>query len=124
MTKIRLFLANLAVGLLVIAVLGGNARAQVLYGSLTGEVTDQSSAVVPGAKVEALNVGTGVLRQATTDERGVYIFTNLQPGTYKVTVSANSFKTVIEGNVIVNANEIRRVDRAMQIASTSETVEV
>jgi len=124
MTKIRLFLANLAVGLLVIAILGGNARAQVLYGSLTGEVTDQSSAVVPGAKVEALNVGTGVLRQATTDERGVYIFTNLQPGTYKVTVSANSFKTVIEGNVIVNANEVRRVDRAMQIASTSETVEV
>ena len=124
MTNNRRYIANLAVGLLAIALTGVVARAQVLYGSLTGNVTDQSSANVPNAKVEALNVGTGVTRQTTTDERGVYLFSNLQPGTYKVTVSAKSFKTVVESNIIVNGNEVRRVDQALQIAQTSETIEV
>ena len=47
---------------------------------------------------------------ATTDERGVYLFTNLQPGVYKVTVTAPSFQTVVENGVRVNANEVRRAD--------------
>ena len=45
----------------------GTASAQVLYGTLTGNVTDSSGAVIPGAKVEALNVGTGTARQTTTN---------------------------------------------------------
>ncbi|MGH9767481.1 MAG: carboxypeptidase-like regulatory domain-containing protein, partial [Blastocatellia bacterium] len=53
------------------------AYAQVLYGSLTGNVTDPSGAVVVGAKVEALNAGTGVSTSVVTDERGAYQFSNL-----------------------------------------------
>ena len=66
--------------------------------------------------MEASNVGTGVSRQANTDERGVYLFNNVQAGTYKVTVTANGFKTVVQNDVGVNANEVRRVDVALQIA--------
>ena len=44
---------------------------QVLYGSLTGNVSDPSGAAVPGAKVEAVNDATSTSRQTTTDERGV-----------------------------------------------------
>ncbi len=115
---------NCAVGLLAVVAMCSSVRAQVLYGSLTGNVTDPSAAAVPGAKVEALDVGTGVSRQATTDERGAYLFTNLQPGTYKVRIAVPSFKTLVEDNVTVNANEVRRVDGALQISQTSETVEV
>ena len=50
--------------------LAPDAWAQVLYGTLTGTVSDQSGAAVPSAKVEALNVGTGVARSTTTDDRG------------------------------------------------------
>ena len=60
--------------------LSGTGQAQVLYGSLTGNVTDPSGAAVPGATIEVLNVGTGVTRQGASDERGVYLFTLLQPG--------------------------------------------
>ena len=98
--------------------------AQVLYGSLTGNVTDPSSAAIPGIKVTALNVDTGVSRQSDTDARGAYLFSNLQLGTYKVTMEAKGFQTMIVGQVVVNANEVRRVDFQAKIAQATETVEV
>jgi hypothetical protein len=100
------------------------ANAQVLYGSLTGNVTDPSNAAVPGAKVEALDVGTGVAKQTTTDDRGSYLFNNLQFGVYKITITSPAFRTIIENNVQVNANEVRRVDIHLQIVQAAETIEV
>jgi hypothetical protein len=99
-------------------------NAQVLYGSLTGNVTDPSNAAVPGAKVEALNVGTGVAKQTTTDDRGSYLFNNLQFGVYKITITAPAFRTIIENDIQVNANEVRRVDLHLQIVQSTETIEV
>jgi hypothetical protein len=64
--------------LLLLASQAGNAQA--LYGSLTGNVTDPSGAAIPGATVEARNVGTGVTRNTTTDVRGVYLFNDLSLG--------------------------------------------
>src|ERR1039457_3398614 len=98
--------------------------AQVLYGSLTGNVTDPGSAAVPGAKVTALNIDTGLSREATTDDRGAFQFANVQSGPYKVSVTAPSFQTTAQTDVRVNANEVRRVDFGLKIAQTSETVEV
>src|SRR5258708_32634699 len=98
--------------------------AQVLYGSLTGNVTDPSSAAIPGAKVTALDVDTGVTRQSDTDARGVYLFSNLQLGTYKITVEAKGFQTMIVDQVAVKANEVRRVDFQTKIAQTTETDEM
>ncbi len=48
--------------------------AQVLYGSLTGNVTDSTDAAIPNAKVTAVNANTGIERQVVTDERGAYVF--------------------------------------------------
>jgi hypothetical protein len=62
-------------------------RRRFLYGSLTGNVTDAADAAVAGAKVEAANTATGVTRQGTADERGTFLFNDLQPGTYKVSIS-------------------------------------
>ena len=98
--------------------------AQVLYGSLTGNVTDPSCAAIPGAKVNALNVDTGVSRQSDTDARGAYLFSNLQLGTYKVTMEVKGFQTTIVDQVAVKANEVRRVDFQAKIAQATETVEV
>ncbi|HXB73949.1 MAG TPA: TonB-dependent receptor [Candidatus Acidoferrales bacterium] len=122
-TRSRL-IVNCAVGLLIAAGTANPGHAQVLYGSLTGNVTDPSSAGVPGAKVEALNTGTGSSHESTTDDRGAYLFTNLQPGIFKVTVSMKSFKTTIQSNVTVSQGEVRRADFSLQIAQTTETVEV
>ena len=95
--SVRAMVCSLAAVLLTVA-LAVPAAAQTLYGSLTGNVTDASGAAVPNAKVEALNVGTGIVKTAQTDERGAYLFNDLQPGHYKVTISAPAFSTrVVEG---------------------------
>src|SRR5689334_7408624 len=96
-TKTRM--ARCSFALLAMAFAHNVAHAQVLYGSLTGNVTDPSSAAIPGAKVEVLNAGTGIAKQVTTDNRGVFLYTDLQPGSYKITVSAPSFRTVVQENL-------------------------
>ena len=99
-----------SVALLVFSLFIKAADAQVLYGSLTGNVTDPTDAAVPGAQVQATNVGTGVTLQTVTDARGAYIVNNVQMGTYKVTFTAKGFQTSVVNDVVVNANEVRRVD--------------
>src|SRR5262249_15783905 len=109
--------------LLIVAV--SAAHGQVLYGSLTGVVTDPSSAVIPNAKVEAREVNTGVTRSTPTDSRGSYLFTNIASGSYTITVTATSgFQPVVESGIVVTANEVRRTDVRLQISTATQTVEV
>jgi carboxypeptidase family protein/TonB-dependent receptor-like protein len=98
--------------------------AQVLYGSLTGNVTDQSGAVVAGAKVEALNIGTGASTSVVTDERGAYLFNSLQAGLYKVTITAQTFKTLAQDTVRVEVNTIRRLDAQLQVGDVTAVVQI
>jgi outer membrane receptor protein involved in Fe transport len=100
------------------------AYAQILYGSMTGNVTDQSGGVVTGAKIEVVNTGTGVVKTATTDERGVYLFTDLQPGTYNVTIEAPSFQPVLRRDARVVTNSVLRVDAQLQVSTMTEVIEV
>jgi hypothetical protein len=100
------------------------ATAQVLYGSLTGNVTDASGAAVPLAKVEAANIHTGVARQTETDDRGTYVFSDLQTGQYKVTITAAAFGTVTQAGVPIDANTIRRLDAQLQVAQVAESVTI
>jgi hypothetical protein len=108
----------------VLAVVSQVARAQTLYGSLTGNVTDGSGASVPNAKIEILNVATGVSRQAVTYERGSYLVSDLQAGTYRVTISAPSFQSRIQEGLPVDVNTIRRLDVTLQVSQLTESVTV
>ncbi len=104
--------------------LATGANAQVLYGSLTGTVSDATGAVLNGAKVSALEVRTGVSRETVTDSNGIYRFTALLPGTYKVTISAPSFANQETSGVLVAANEVARVDAALKVAGASQSLTV
>jgi len=102
----------------------GAAKAQVLYGTLTGTVTDPSGAAVGGAKVEALDEGKGVRQGTATDVNGIYRFSALLPGIYRVTVSASGFETQVTPGVRVQANEVQRVDAGLKIAAATQNVTV
>src|SRR5262245_47763444 len=73
--------------------------AQVLYGSLVGNVTDGTGAAVPGATVNIKHVETGATHDAVTDTTGAYRFPTVQPGTYVVTVQLAGFRTFTREHV-------------------------
>ncbi|HKD07042.1 MAG TPA: TonB-dependent receptor [Bryobacteraceae bacterium] len=113
--------AALAVAILLFAAC---ANAQVLYGTLTGNVTDATGAAVPGARIDAVNSATGQEKQTDGDEHGAYQMNDVVAGTYRVTISAKAFGTVVEQGVTVDANTVRRVDVQLQLAQVSQTIEV
>jgi hypothetical protein len=119
MTRLRC-----AIALMGIASIGSVARGQVLYGSLTGNVLDQTGAAVPRTNVKGENIATGISRQEVTDVHGVYLFRNLQPGTYRVTAQAPGFQATIANGVPVNAHEVRRIDFNLTIAQAAPSLEV
>jgi hypothetical protein len=74
--------------------------------------------------VEAANEDTGVATQQLTDASGVYLITHLQPGTYRIRVSAIAFATAIQDNVRVDANSERRMDIQLPVAQANQEIEV
>src|SRR5215471_6489513 len=113
-----------AIAVVAVALLSCPVSAQVLYGSLTGNITDASGAAVPGVKVEALNIATGTAKEGATDERGVYLFSDLLPGTYKVTISAPAFSTRVFENAVVSLNNVLRLDASLSVSQVVESVMV
>jgi hypothetical protein len=100
------------------------ASAQVLYGSITGNITDVTEGALPGTTVVAVNTGTGVSRTAIADERGTFTFSDLVPGTYDVTFELSGFKRLAQRGVRVETNTVRRVDATLDVTAVSESVEV
>lgn len=114
-------------GLLVAAVVALSAHsvwAQALYGSLVGNVVDDSGARIPGATVTATRTDTNQTSEQTTPENGTYSFTNLLPGTYQVTVTLPGFKTFSVGNIALRIGAIVRVDAKLELGALEESVTV
>jgi len=85
------------------------AGAQVLYDSLRGVVTDPSNAAIVGAKVQAIEINKGIRQEAVTESTGLYRFTEMLPGIWKITVSAPGFNSAETSDILVNANSSARV---------------
>ena len=68
------------------------ANAQVSAGSIGGVVSDSAQAVVQGATVRLQNSATGGVREVPTNETGYYVFTNVLPAVYDITVTSTGFK--------------------------------
>ncbi len=100
------------------------AHAQILYGGMVGNVTDASSAAIPGAKVTILHVATGASREAVSNEAGTYRFPTIAPGIYDVTVTANGFRTFAQSGVEVAVNSLARVEAKLEVGEVAERVTV
>jgi hypothetical protein len=100
------------------------AGAQVLYGSMVGNVHDSTGAMLPGATVVIMHEATKLTREATTDPSGAYTFTAVPTGTYTVTVTLQGFRTFTRPGVPVTLNTIARVDAALPVGDLAETVTV
>src|SRR5437879_8690881 len=99
-----------------------SAWAQVLYGSVTGTITDQSGAGVTKPHVTANNRATDIMREADTDENGHYRITDLAPSNYDLKVTASGFKPLTQTNLMVAANTVTNGDANLQVGTVSEQV--
>jgi hypothetical protein len=98
--------------------------AQEARGTLLGRVTDPSSALVVGAKVDALNTDTGVHYTSTTNSSGDFLLPFLIPGPYSITVESTGFRTYSRKGIVVRVNDQVAVDIALEIGQASQTVQV
>jgi hypothetical protein len=98
-------------------------HAQIVTGEVTGTVTDSSGAAVGGASVAAVCPDTNQGRTVTTGSAGEYVLTNMAVCVYKVSVSAQGFKTTVR-NVTVTVAQLTKADFQLQVGERSETVMV
>jgi hypothetical protein len=98
--------------------------AQTGAASLTGIVTDQTGASIPGATVTATNQATNVAYTAISNEAGNYTITSVPVGTYIVKAELTSFKTAATKPIQAEAMQIVRLDFKLELGLVEETVEV
>lgn len=101
-----------------------SAPMQNIYGSLTGTVTDESGAVIPGVSVTAANAGTGLTRSTVTNERGSYLITSLPVGQYTITVELPGFKKELRTGITLQVDQTGREDFRLAVGNVTEVIEV
>jgi hypothetical protein len=108
----------------VLFALPATAFGQTFRGGISGSVTDQSGAVVPGAQVTAVETATNASYKTVSSSAGEFGFSNLQLGSYTVSITASGFKGEKVDKVPVTAGATYELPVRLAVASAGETVEV
>jgi hypothetical protein len=122
--RLRAWLAMAVSVCLCVVAVAPRVEAQVLYGTLVGNVSDATQAAIPGASVRIVNTGTGQEWKLTTSQLGGYSVSTVPPGTYIVTVSTEGFRTFAKRDVVVAANATVRVNVMLELGQVAESIEV
>ena len=93
-------------------------------GAIGGTVTDQTGAVIPGAKIDVESESGDAVESATTKDDGTYIVSDLAPGFYKVRVDAKGFMSFSLTDVHVASSALTTVDVTLRVGQVAEMVEV
>ena len=100
------------------------AQTQIASGVVQGVVTDQAGAVVPGASVEAKNLGTNFTKTLTTDSEGRFVFLQLPPGRYTVTVTQQGFSTLTQEDFPLSVGQAISLNLSLQVTGVAERVTI
>lgn len=109
----------------IVLLLSANvAGAQEYRATLTGRVTDEQGAVVPGASIVVTNVETNVTIETVSNDNGLYTVSELQPGNYRVTATLQGFKTFVREGIVLRTAETGTVNIRLAIGIVAETITV
>jgi hypothetical protein len=98
--------------------------AQQTTGTIAGRVVDDQDAAIPGAVVTAISPVTGLARETTSDENGLYRLPALPVGAYDVAAELPGFARFARGNIVVNIGQTRDLDIILRVAALAETITV
>ena len=104
--------------------LSAPSRAQSVYGSIFGTVTDKTGAAVPGATVTVTDESKGTVVTATSNGAGDYSVPHLIPDVYDLKVTGKGFKTFEVKGISVEADAAPKIDPTLDIGGAETTVEV
>ncbi len=110
--------------ILMLAVIPVAIQAQAYYGSIVGNVTDTTGAVIVGARVVVTTNATDVTFNTTTSSIGAFALAQLPVGTYTVTITAPNFKTFKVDNVEVHVSTDTTVNGMLTPGAATQTVTV
>lgn len=100
------------------------AGAQLYTASVTGTVTDPSGAVVVSAHVTLVDVDKGYTYTATTNSEGRYLFRQVPPGMYQISVEMDGFQTERKDGIKLDVNLNATVDFSLKVGKATEVIEV
>jgi len=110
---------------LILALVGSaGAQTQITTGVIQGTVKDASDALVPGAELEARNLDTNFTRRLTTGGDGRFVFLQLAPGRYTVTITKSGFATLVQENLNLTVGQAIGLSPVMKVSDVAETVTV
>ncbi len=89
-------------------------------GAITGVVKDETGAVIAGARINAVNIGTSASFQTVANEAGIYTLRTLPVGSYKVSAEKEGFRKALQEGVVVRVNEEVRLDVTLSIGAISD----
>lgn len=107
----------------ILALSLGLAWAQTSVTSVRGAVTDPSGAVVPGARVALDNPDSGFHQAVASDSKGLYVFPQIPPGKYKLTLTAAGFATQSKQAELL-VNQPATINFALSVQASEQTVDV
>ena len=110
--------------LLVFSVMTHSAWSQTVTAAIVGTITDPAGAAVSGATVTATSVERGTTYSAVSERDGLYRIPSVPVGNYTLTVDKTGFATVTREAFVLTMNEVARIDLALKIGQTSQTVKV
>jgi len=114
----------LGAALLVVVLAPVTLRGQTGYGTILGRVTDNSGAVVPAATVTLRNEGTDVSNVTQANGDGEYVFPNLIPGAYELTVKQQGFSLFTVSYIALSVSQTVREDAELTVGAATTTVTV
>jgi Carboxypeptidase regulatory-like domain/TonB dependent receptor len=91
---------------------------------ISGTVKDATGAAIPDAQVTAIQVDTGVTREAQTDANGVYSLPSLPLGPYRLEVKKEGFAPYIQSGIVLQVDSAPTIDASLKIGALSEAVQV
>ena len=116
---------TLFVGLLLLVVCATAAYPQNVTAVLSGTVKDPAGSIVPDAEVILTNQATGAVERRASNQAGIFVYPNVLPGTYSLSVSMSGFRVHQVRNITLTANERRSLgDITLQVGQVQERIEV
>jgi hypothetical protein len=91
---------------------------------ISGVVTDQSGAILPGVEVTVTQTETGLTRSAVTNEAGAYVLPNLPVGPYRLEAALPGFRTYLRTGIVLQVGNNTEINVLLNVGQVAETVEV